>query len=167
MKKTRLAPLARRDLGELLRQVDLRRVVEIGPRHVQQLGRLVLDGGDDLRMAVAGRADGDAGGEVEEQVAVDVLDDRPAAALHRQRIDARVRRRHVLLVGRDQQRARGPGSSVRIHGTCRACIAHSSARLLRAMLPEKSYVIARREQAQFFMLEHAAQKTRPQKHFRL
>jgi hypothetical protein len=60
---------------------------------------------------------------------------------------------------------RGPGSAVRIIGTGRArsLIGTTPA----AMLPEKSYVIARREQAQFFALEHAAQKTRPQKHFRL
>ena len=106
-----LGDAARRDLGELLRQVDLRRVVEIGARHVQQLGRLLLNGRDDPRMAMAGRADGDAGREIEKQIAVDVLDDRPVAALDRQRIDARVRRRRVLLVGRNELAARGPGSS--------------------------------------------------------
>jgi hypothetical protein len=58
---------------------------------VQQLGRLILDGGDDLRMTVSGRGHGDAGGEVEEEVAVHVLDDGAAAALRDERIDARVR----------------------------------------------------------------------------
>ena len=93
---------ARRDLGQPLGQVDLRLVVEIGARHVQQLGRLVLNGGDDLRMTMPRRGDGDAGGEVEKQIAVHVLDDRPAAPGAHQRIDARVRRRHVLLVALQQ-----------------------------------------------------------------
>ena len=75
-----LARLAGRHLGQPLRQVDLRLVVEIGARHVQQLAGLVLDGGDDLRMAVPGARHGDAGREVEEEIAVHVLDDRAAAA---------------------------------------------------------------------------------------
>src|SRR5206468_1525368 len=71
-------PLGRRpggQLGQPLGQVDLRLVVEVGAGHVDQPGRLVLDGGDDFRVAVAGGGHGDAGGEVEEQVAVHVVDD--------------------------------------------------------------------------------------------
>src|SRR5205823_9931967 len=71
---------AGRDLRQALGQVDLRLVVEVGPRHVDQLARLVLDRPGDLRMAVARRRDGDAGGEIEEEVAVHVLNDGARAA---------------------------------------------------------------------------------------
>jgi hypothetical protein len=88
--KHTLGRRAGRDLGEFLGQVDLRAIVEVGPRHVQQFGRLVLDSGDDLRVAMPGGGDGDAGGEVEEAVAIDVFDDGSTAALDDQRVDARV-----------------------------------------------------------------------------
>src|SRR5207253_3047110 len=45
---------------------------------------------------------GDAGGEVEEEIAVHVLDDSPGAAGADERIDARVGRRHVSLVAIEQ-----------------------------------------------------------------
>ena len=41
---------------------------------MDQVVGLLLDGADDAGMGVAGRVDRDAGSEVEEQVAVDVLD---------------------------------------------------------------------------------------------
>jgi len=72
--------------GEPLRQRDHAFVVEVGARHVDQLGGLLLDGLDDLRMTVAGGGDGDAGGEVEELVAVHVFDPGAAAAFGYQRI---------------------------------------------------------------------------------
>ncbi len=109
VKKTRLGDGAGRHLGQPLGQVDLRLVIEIGAGHVDQLAGLVLDGGDDLGMAVPRRGDGDAGGEIEEEVAVDVLDHRAAAALDDQGINARVGRRHVLLVALEQGLAFGPG----------------------------------------------------------
>ena len=49
-------------------------------------------------MRHAGGVHGDPGGAVEEDVAVDVLDDRPFAARDDQRIVARVRRGHELRV---------------------------------------------------------------------
>src|SRR5688500_17048847 len=49
-------------------------------------------------MAMTRGGHGDAGREVEEQIAVHILDDGAAAAGADQRIDERVRRRHVLLV---------------------------------------------------------------------
>src|SRR5205807_6300097 len=67
-------------------------VVEVGPRHVNELAGLVADRGDDLRVTVPGGADGDAGGEVEEQVAVHVADDGPAPLIDDERVDAGVRR---------------------------------------------------------------------------
>ena len=66
----------RRDLGQLLGEPHLRLVVEVRARHVEEALRLVDDGLHDLRVGVPGGVDGDAGGAVEEAVAVDVLDDR-------------------------------------------------------------------------------------------
>ena len=51
----------------------------------------------DVRMRVAGAVDGDAGGAVEKDVAVDVLDDGAFAARHDERIVARVGRRDDAL----------------------------------------------------------------------
>jgi hypothetical protein len=56
---------------------------------VDQLGGLLLDRGDDLGVGMAGRVDRDPGGEVEEEVAVDVLDRQAVAADGNDRIGAR------------------------------------------------------------------------------
>ncbi len=93
----------RDDAADLLGQPHLRLVVEVGPRHVQELLRLLDDGGDDVGMRVSGRVDGDAGGAVEELVAVDVLDDGAFTAGHHQRIAAGVGRRHRLGVAGDDR----------------------------------------------------------------
>ncbi len=83
------------DLREPLGQSDHALVVEVRPRHVNQFAGLLLNGGDDLGMAVAGRSYGDAGGEIEELVAVNVFDDNAPAALGDHRIRTGVRRRNV------------------------------------------------------------------------
>ena len=61
--------------GEPLAEVGVDRQVEVARAVVQDVVDLGVDGGDDRRMGVAGGGDGDAGVEVEEPVAVDVLDD--------------------------------------------------------------------------------------------
>ena len=65
---------------------------------MDQFGGLLLDGGDHIGMAVAGGGHGDAGGEIEKLVAVDVFDHDAAAALGDQRIRAGVGRRNDTLV---------------------------------------------------------------------
>jgi hypothetical protein len=76
------------------------RQVEVARREVQQLGCLLLDRGDDLGVGVTGRVDGDPGGEVEKQVAVDVLDRQAIAADRYQRVGAwQARRRPGLVEG--------------------------------------------------------------------
>ena len=57
----------------------------------------------DLGMRHAGRVDGDAGGAVEEPIAVDVLDHRAFAARDHERIVAGVGRRHELRVALDDR----------------------------------------------------------------
>ena len=93
----------RRDRGERLGQPDLRLVVEVRPRHVDELLRLIGDRAHDVGMRDAGRVDRDAGGAIEEAVAVDVLDHRPFAAGDHERIVARVGGRDVLRVALDDR----------------------------------------------------------------
>ena len=88
----------RHERRQFLREAHLRLVVEVRPRHVDELRRLVGDGLDDLGMRDAGGVDRDAGRAVEEDVAVDVLDDGAFAAGDDERIVARVGRRHELRV---------------------------------------------------------------------
>ena len=95
-----LGKRAGRDLRQFFGQLELAAIIEVGPRHVQKLRRLPMDGLDDARMAMARRADGDARVKIEEPVAVDVLDDGPFGPRHDQRVHARVRRRrHPFIAG--------------------------------------------------------------------
>ena len=96
-----LATGDRRDLGQASADLGVDRQVEVGRREVDQLGRLLLDRGHDLRMRVAGRVDRDAGGEVEEEVAVDVLDRQAFTADGDDRVGPRQARRRPRLVEGD------------------------------------------------------------------
>ena len=107
-----LRPAERRQRRHLLAQLHLRLVVEVGARHVQELLRLLDDRLHHLRMRVAGGVDGDAGGAVEEDVAVDVLHGGAAAPGHHERIAAGVGRRHHLAVALDDR----PGLGARQRG---------------------------------------------------
>ena len=70
-----LPVLAGRDLPQAFREPCLNVVVEIGPREMRELGGLLRDGVDDLRVRVADIEDRDAGGEVDQEVSVHVFDD--------------------------------------------------------------------------------------------
>ena len=98
-----------RQRGELLRERDLRRVVEVGPGHVQQPVGLVLDGRDDPGVAVARGVDGDAGREVQEPVPVHVLDPQALPPVGHQRVGPRVGRGHVGRILADQLLGAGAG----------------------------------------------------------
>ena len=121
--------------GQPLGEVDLRPVVEVGAGHVEQLVGLVLDRGDDLRVAVAGGGDGDAGGEVEEQVAVHVLDDAAAAALDDQRIDAActTATRYASVAREQLLRRSGRAARVRMSGTVRSSNSQHGSRFVRRL----------------------------------
>ena len=73
--RPRATALDRRDLRQPAADLGVDRQVEVAGAEVDQLLGLALDRLDDLGVAVAGRVDRDAGREVEEQVAVGVLDD--------------------------------------------------------------------------------------------
>jgi hypothetical protein len=66
------------DATKSLHEFDLGVIAEGAAPQMDQVGGLFLNRGDDLVVGVAGRADGDAGGEVEETVAVEVFDDAAA-----------------------------------------------------------------------------------------
>ena len=87
-----------RDFREPFGERDHALVIKIGARHVDEFRRLLLNGGDHLRMAVAGGDHCNAGGKIEELIAVDVFDDEAAAALGHQRIRTGVRGREILGV---------------------------------------------------------------------
>ena len=76
---------------------------------MDQLSRLLLDGRHHLGMAMAGGGHGDAGGEVEELVAVHVFDAHAAAALGYQRIGAGVGRRNVTVIALQVRAGIGAG----------------------------------------------------------
>ncbi len=90
----------RRERGQAFRERRHALVPEVA-RDVQELGGRLLHGAHDFRMRVPGRAHRDAGGEVEEPVAVDVPDLRAPAVRHDERVVARVRRRADGDVARD------------------------------------------------------------------
>ncbi len=73
-------------------------VIKVRSRHVNQLGGLLLNRGDHFRVAMSSRAHGNTRCEVEEGVAVHVLDDRTVPALGHQRIVACIGRRHEFRV---------------------------------------------------------------------
>ena len=90
---------AGRDGGQFFREARHVLVIEIRAGHVDQFGGLLLNRGDNFGMAMAGGANRNACGEIEEHVAVDVFDHGAAAALGDQRVIARVGRRHEFRVG--------------------------------------------------------------------
>jgi hypothetical protein len=94
-------PVDRGDLGQTLANLGIDRQVEIRRREMDQLRGLLLDRGDDLRVTVTGRVDRDARREVEEEIAVDVLDREALPADRHDRVGTRQARRRPRLVERD------------------------------------------------------------------
>ena len=106
----------RRQAGQPLAEVGVGGEEEVARAVVQDVVDLGVDRRVDLRVGVAGGDDGDAGVEVEEAVAVDVLEHAPAAAAHDERVHA-VSDGLVTASSRAMiAAARGPGSSVRRSG---------------------------------------------------
>ena len=89
-KKTFFFPLSRHERSELRGQVDLGGVVEVGARHVEEPVGLVLYGFHDPWVAVARGAYRDACREVEEEVAVRVLDPEAPGLFRHEGIGPRV-----------------------------------------------------------------------------
>ena len=90
------------DLVELAREVWHEVIDEIPTAHEYQARGLILYGGDDFRVAVARRADGDARVAIEEDVAVNVRHpDAFGVVCDELVIRARIGRRNPLRVRRD------------------------------------------------------------------
>ena len=80
-------------------------VIEVGARHVDQLGGLFLNSLNHLGMAMSGGRDGDSGIEIEETIPIDILNDGSAAASNHQRIGTGIGGRQNGAVPSDD----GPG----------------------------------------------------------
>jgi hypothetical protein len=80
----------RRQFIEALRQSDLALVPVVG-RDVQEPIRGILDGLHHGGVTVSGAAHGDAGGEIQKSIAVDIPNFRTLAVRHHKRIVARIR----------------------------------------------------------------------------
>ena len=78
-------------------------VIKVGSGDVDQLRGLLLDGGDDLGMAMPGRNNGDAGGKVQEFVSIDIFNAQAQAALGHHGIGAGVAGRDVAFVAGDNR----------------------------------------------------------------
>ena len=76
---------------------------------MDELGRLLLDGRDHLWMRVTSRIDRDAGGEIEEEVAVDVLDRQALATNRDDRVGTGQAGRRPRLVERNVRASLWPG----------------------------------------------------------
>ena len=94
----------RGERGQALADVGVDREVEVGRAVVQDVVDLGVDRRVDGRVGVAGGGDGDAGVEVEEAVAVDVLDHAAPGPLDDERVHAGQRRAGDGLVARDDRR---------------------------------------------------------------
>src|SRR6202021_4058937 len=76
-------------------------IIEIRAGHVNQLASLLLDSSDNFGMAMAGSNDSDAGGEIEESVAINVFHGGAPAELRDHRIIAGIGRRDYAMVTLD------------------------------------------------------------------
>ena len=91
----------RGERGQPLAHVGVGGQVEVARAVVQDVVDLGVDGGVDDWVGVTGGDDGDAGVEVEEAVAVDVLDDAAPGPAHDERVDPGQRRAGDRLVACD------------------------------------------------------------------
>jgi hypothetical protein len=96
-------PRHRRDAVEVLADLHVDREEEVARGVVDQLRGLLLDRLHDLRMTVPGGGDRDPRVQVQEAIAVDVLDHRAGGALRDERIRARERGARDLPVPLDQR----------------------------------------------------------------
>jgi hypothetical protein len=103
--------LARRDCSQFFCQLDHVFVVEVRAGHVDQALGLLLDRLYHPGMAMAGRCNGDSGVEIEETVAVYVLDHRAFSARRHQWITACIRGRKYFAIAPDQLCGAGAGQS--------------------------------------------------------
>ena len=98
-----------RNLRQPRRQIHHVLVIKIRARHVDQFARLLLNGGDHIGMAVAGRSHGNAGGKIKKLVAIDIGHHDAAAALGHQRIRTRIGRRNIFLIALEHALGVRPG----------------------------------------------------------
>ncbi len=121
-----VGPCHGRQLGEAIGQLDHAGVIEVGARHVDQLGSLLLDGFDHVRMAVPGGSDGDSGGDIEELVAVHIFDDKAASALRHHGVGTRIGRRDQAFITLEYELGIGAGQGRLNLGSGHGCGPHGN-----------------------------------------
>jgi len=114
----------RRNGREPFRQGHHALIVEIGAGHVDEFGRLLLDGGHYFGVAVPRGSHRDSGGKVQKLVAVDVFHHGPEPALGYQGIAAGVSRGNQPPVGFQNASCVGSGQRRSDLGTKRAHSSH-------------------------------------------
>ena len=125
--------------GEPLADVGVGGQVEVARAVVQDVVDLGVDRRVDVRVGVTGGDDGDAGVEVEEAVAVDVLDDAAPAALHDERVDPGERRAgHRLVAGDDRARRSGRAARSAASGAVESAVRSSAMPVASCRAPIRS-----------------------------
>ena len=99
----------RGDLVQLGGELCVDRQVEVRCAEMDEVAHLALYCGGDSRMGIAGRGHRYASGEVEEDVAVDVLDCGATATHRDEGVGARQARRRELMIERDVAPRPRPG----------------------------------------------------------
>src|SRR5208283_3539885 len=94
---------------EALRELRHVPVIEIRAGNVDELRRLLLNGLHHMGVAMAGGADRDARGKIQESVAVGIFNNRAVAAMSNQLIFAKQRWRNIFLVVLDHFLCLGAG----------------------------------------------------------
>jgi hypothetical protein len=95
--------------GQLYREIDLRGVVEIRPRHVQEQIGLILDRLDNPGVAVPGCADRNSSSEVEEYILIYIPDPQSVRAFDHEWIRPGVGGRNIFPVQPNTFGSLGPG----------------------------------------------------------
>src|SRR5262249_39780106 len=94
--------IARGDPVQFLGELSLVRVIVIGARDVDKAPGLFRDDLGDIRIGVSESRDRNTRVEIEEYVSVDVRDHRAVSPLHHKGITARITRRYISRVERQE-----------------------------------------------------------------
>ena len=128
-----MRPRHGRNLRQPRRQFHHAFVIKIGPRHVDQFARLLLNRSHHVRMAMSGRSHGNARGKIKKLVAIHIGHNDAASALGHQRIRPRIRRRNIFLIALKHALGVGPrqgGLDLRsdcgqVFVSCHCCSGHN------------------------------------------
>ena len=125
-----LGKVARGDRRQLLRELGEKRIIEVRPGHMNERPGLTLDGAHHVRVAVTGGDHGDAGAEIEEGIAINILNEGPLPPIRHEWIIAKIGGRNKLLIQGQDFLCLRPGKGCLNVGQC---LFHSISFLLAAL----------------------------------